>query len=207
MSSSSALLLRATTFAAEKHKNQRRKDASKTPYINHPIGVANYIASIGGVDDPNVLVAALLHDTVEDTNTTFEEIEKEFGKKIRDIVADVTDDKALSKDERKRKQVEHAPHTSTEAKLVKLGDKLYNLRDLREQPIASWGPERVQGYFVWAHQVIQGLRGTNAGLEKALDEEFASHFQVNGTSYPTLPAGDLAAHLEAYYKSMATADK
>ncbi|KAG9352297.1 hypothetical protein JZ751_020710 [Albula glossodonta] len=130
MSSDSVLLLETAHFAAEKHKNQRRKDPEGTPYINHPIGVARILSHEGGVTDIEVLQAALLHDTVEDTDTSFAELEAAFGPKVARIVREVTDDKTLAKQERKRQQVEHAPHCSHQAKLVKLADKLYNLRDL-----------------------------------------------------------------------------
>ncbi|XP_055571828.1 guanosine-3',5'-bis(diphosphate) 3'-pyrophosphohydrolase MESH1 [Falco biarmicus] len=130
MGSEAARLLAAADFAARKHKAQRRKDPEGTPYINHPIGVARILAHEAGVTDLVVLQAALLHDTVEDTDTTFSEIEEQFGEEVRRVVEEVTDDKTLPKMERKRLQVEHAPGSSPQAKLVKLADKLYNLRDL-----------------------------------------------------------------------------
>ncbi|CAJ1049890.1 guanosine-3'%2C5'-bis(diphosphate) 3'-pyrophosphohydrolase MESH1 [Xyrichtys novacula] len=130
MSSDAVLLLETVNFAAEKHRNQRRKDPDKTPYINHPIGVARILSHEGGVTDIQVLQAALLHDTVEDTDTSPAELEEKFGSVVAGIVQEVTDDKSLPKQERKRQQVEHAPHCSHQAKLVKLADKLYNLRDL-----------------------------------------------------------------------------
>lgn len=110
-------------------------------------GVANILVEEGNVDDPDVLVAALLHDTVEDTDTTFEEIEKKFGKKVSGIVAEVTDDKNLPKEERKLLQIKHSPHISHEAKLVKLADKIYNLRDLLKATPVGWTSERVEEYF------------------------------------------------------------
>ena len=113
-------------FAAIKHRDQRRKDPQKTPYINHPIGVANILSEEGDVTDLTTLMAAVLHDTVEDTDTTFEEIEENFGAEIRKIVEEVTDDKKLPKMERKQLQIEHAKHASPKAKVVKLADKLYN---------------------------------------------------------------------------------
>ncbi|XP_026793559.3 guanosine-3',5'-bis(diphosphate) 3'-pyrophosphohydrolase MESH1 isoform X2 [Pangasianodon hypophthalmus] len=130
MSSELPLLLEAISFAAEKHRNQRRKDPDATPYINHPIGVARILSHEGGITDIEVLQAALLHDTIEDTDTTFEELEAMFGNKVARIVQEVTDDKTLPKQERKLLQVKHALHCSHQAKLVKLADKLYNLRDL-----------------------------------------------------------------------------
>ena len=119
--------------------------------------------------------AALLHDTVEDTETTFDEIENHFGKEVRDIVADVTDDKSLPKMERKRRQIEHAPHCCPKAKLVKLADKLYNLRDLDQEVPQGWTPERAAEYFQWASRVVHGLRGSNEALEKCLDDIFKKH--------------------------------
>lgn len=165
-------LVKCADFAAIKHRDQRRKDKEETPYINHPIGVARILAIEGGISDPIILQAALLHDTVEDTETTFEEIEKEFGKSVRDIVAEVTDDKSLPKMERKRLQIKHAPHKSREAKLVKLADKLYNLRDLEKCTPNGWTETRVQEYFQWASQVVNGLRNTNEKLECELDKIF-----------------------------------
>lgn len=166
------LLVKTADFAAKKHKDQRRKDRSKTPYINHPIGVANILAEEGRITELEILQAALLHDTVEDTNTTLDEIEKLFGKRIRDIVDEVTDDKALPKMERKRLQIVNAPHKSRQAKLVKLADKLYNLRDLCRETPEGWTDDRVQEYFEWAYKVVAGLRGTNEALESQLDEIF-----------------------------------
>lgn len=120
----------------------------------------------------DVIQAALLHDTVEDTDTSFEEIESVFGTKIRNIVEEVTDDKKLAKEMRKHLQIVHAPTSSREAKLVKLADKLYNLRDLEMQTPLGWTSKRVQEYFVWSKKVVDGLRGTNESMEKSLDELF-----------------------------------
>lgn len=136
------------------------------------IGVANILTEEGKITNLNVIQAALLHDTVEDTDTTFEEIEKEFGKEIRNIVAEVTDDKSLPKQTRKQLQIEHASTSTYEAKLVKLADKLYNLRDLEKSAPVGWSEERVQEYFRWAKQVVDGLRGVNKQMEESLDELF-----------------------------------
>ncbi|KAG8575358.1 hypothetical protein GDO81_009536 [Engystomops pustulosus] len=165
-------VLEAAHFAAEKHKAQRRKDVEETPYINHPIGVSRILSHEAGISDLSVLQAALLHDTVEDTNTTFLEIEEKFGPEVRRIVEEVTDDKTLPKMTRKQQQIEHAPHCSHKAKLVKLADKLYNLRDLKRSTPKGWSEDRVQEYFQWAFQVVNGLRGTNAVMEKQLDQLF-----------------------------------
>jgi len=167
-----ALLLRALAFAAHKHRDQRRKDAEASPYINHPIALAEVLAREGGISDLEVLAAALLHDTIEDTATTAEELRAQFGARIAGIVAEVTDDKDLPKEERKRLQIEHAPAISHGAKLVKLADKICNLRDVADRPPAQWGLERRQEYFEWAKQVIDGLRGAHRGLEEAFDAAY-----------------------------------
>ncbi|OZJ04517.1 hypothetical protein BZG36_02242 [Bifiguratus adelaidae] len=164
-------LLTTIDFAARKHINQRRKDPQQSPYIVHPIGVAKLLAD-AGVTKLETLQAAILHDTVEDTETTLEELQKVFGRRVRDIVEECTDDKRLPKAERKRLQVVNSPHKSLEAKQVKLADKLYNLRDLTSATPVGWSKERVQEYFEWAKQVVDGIRGTNDVLEAQLDELF-----------------------------------
>lgn len=161
-------------FAAIKHSTQRRKDKEKTPYINHPIGVANILANEGDVIDLNILMAAILHDTVEDTVCSFEEIEEHFGKDIRSIVQEVTDDKNLPKMERKKLQILHAKSASPNAKLIKLADKLYNLRDLQKEIPEGWTKERADEYFIWAKKVVDNCRGTNKKLEDKLDDIFRS---------------------------------
>jgi guanosine-3',5'-bis(diphosphate) 3'-pyrophosphohydrolase len=162
--------IKAVAFAAEKHKNQRRKDAHASPYINHPIALANVLANEGGVSDLNVLIAALLHDTIEDTETTEAELRAEFGEKIASIVLEVSDDKSLPKAERKAQQILHAEHSSPEAKLVKLADKICNLRDMLESPPSDWSLDRKVDYFTWANQVVAKLRGLNKMLDDAFDE-------------------------------------
>ncbi|XP_012276770.1 guanosine-3',5'-bis(diphosphate) 3'-pyrophosphohydrolase MESH1 [Orussus abietinus] len=170
-----ALILKCADFAAKKHSKQRRKDVEQTPYINHPIGVANILIEEGGINNPIVLASALLHDTVEDTETTFEEIEINFGSAVAKIVKEVTDDKTLEKEERKRLQIQNSPKKSHEAKLVTLADKVYNLRDLQRATPVGWTYTRVREYFKWAEAVINGCRGTNAKLETAIDVIFANY--------------------------------
>jgi guanosine-3',5'-bis(diphosphate) 3'-pyrophosphohydrolase len=165
-------LFKALAFAAHKHKDQRRKDVEASPYINHPITLANILANEGRVTDVEVICAALLHDTVEDTDTTPEELEREFGQAIRSIVMEVTDDKTLPKAERKRQQIEHAAHASAKAKLVKLADKISNLRDVANHPPANWPLERRQEYFDWAKQVVDQVRGVHAPLESVFDAAY-----------------------------------
>ena len=161
--------IRAVAFAAEKHRHQRRKDAQSSPYINHPIELADILVSEGGVTDLDVLMAAVLHDTVEDTETTRAELAAHFGERIAGIVMEVTDDKTLPKDTRKRLQVEHAPQLSREARLVKLADKICNLRDILASPPSGWPAQRKRDYFDWAKAVVDGLRGVNERLEIRFD--------------------------------------
>ncbi len=162
-------LIRAIDFAASKHRQQRRKDAEASPYINHPIALARVLAVEGGILDPVVLCAAVLHDTVEDTETSIAELTDVFGAEIAGVVAEVTDDKALDKATRKQLQIEHAAHSSPQAKLVKLADKICNLRDLLASPPAGWPAERKHAYFAWAGRVIDAVRGTHPGLEATFD--------------------------------------
>ncbi|KAH8312075.1 hypothetical protein KR044_009269 [Drosophila immigrans] len=159
-------------YAAQKHSNQRRKDPQATPYINHPINVSTILSSEAGVTDEAVLMAALLHDVVEDTDATFGDVEQLFGADVTGLVREVTDDKSLEKMERKRLQIVNAPINSCRAKLIKLADKLDNLRDLQVNTPTGWTEERREAYFVWAKQVVDGLRGTNAALEEQLDQIF-----------------------------------
>lgn len=163
------LVLKALYFAAEKHRDQRRKGAEASPYINHPIGLANVLWHEGGVTDAVVIAAAILHDTVEDTETTPEELEKEFSKQISDIVSEVTDDQNLPPVLRKRLQVLKAPHASHMAKMVKLADKICNLRDILDAPPEGWTMDRKRRYFDWAKQVVDGVQGTNKKLETVFD--------------------------------------
>ncbi len=166
------LILGAVRFAANKHRNQRRKDAEASPYINHPIELAHVLANEGGIADPVILCAALLHDTIEDTETTLEELQSAFGDQIAGVVMEVTDDKSLKKAERKQLQIEHARHASREAKLVKLADKICNLRDIASTPPADWTQQRKAEYFDWAKKVIEGVRGTHPRLEEIFDETY-----------------------------------
>lgn len=165
-----AAILKALHFAATKHRDQRRKDVEASPYINHPIEVAELLASEGGVTDLLTLQGAILHDTIEDTNTTPEELEAEFGADVRRIVEEVTDDKRLPKAERKRLQIEHAPRLSKHARQIKIADKISNVRGVTSAPPADWSMARRQQYLDWTEQVVAGCRGCNAALEGFYDE-------------------------------------
>ena len=166
------LLLEAVAFAADKHRNQRRKDAEASPYINHPIALASLLKR-EGVDDVVVLCAALLHDTIEDTNTTADELRVLFGEVITSVVLEVTDDKDIDKAERKRLQVANAPMLSERAKLVKLADKICNVYDMVAAPPADWSLTRKREYLEWAKDVVDRIRGTHPGLEGIFDEVYA----------------------------------
>lgn len=167
------LILRAVAFAAHKHRDQRRKDKDASPYINHPIQLAKLLWEDGEVRDAAVIAAALLHDTLEDTETTWRELRGEFGEDIADVVLEVTDTQWIKKVLRKRLQVARARHSSGQAKLVKLADKICNLRDMSAHPPADWDLERKQQYFDWAREVVDQLRGTHAELERKFDEVYA----------------------------------
>lgn len=167
------LLLKALEFSAIKHKNQRRKDIDTSPYINHPISLANILCNEAHVTDVQVICGALLHDTVEDTETEPEELESEFGVEIKNIVMEVTDDQALAKHERKQAQIDHAAEISEQAKLIKLADKISNLRDVSSNPPPHWSLQRRQEYFDWAKKVIDQLRGTDARLERIFDMAYS----------------------------------
>ncbi len=164
-----APLLSALAFAANKHRDQRRKGAEASPYINHPIAVAAVLATEGGVVDEVLLIAAVLHDTIEDTKTTAEELEELFGRPVARLVSEVTDDKALDKSERKQLQIRHAPTLSQQAKQLKIADKICNVRDITECPPAGWSIERRREYLAWAEQVVAGCRGINPQLERVFD--------------------------------------
>ena len=168
-----AALLDALAFAARKHRDQRRKDAEASPYINHPIGVAHALAAEGAVTDPTVLVAAILHDTVEDTQTTLAELEQRFGPAVAGLVRELSDDKSLPKAERKRLQVAHAAAASAGARQIKLADKMCNVRDITDTPPADWSAERRLAYLDWAAAVANACRGVNPGLEAAFDAALA----------------------------------
>jgi guanosine-3',5'-bis(diphosphate) 3'-pyrophosphohydrolase len=163
-------LLAAFDFAADKHRAQRRKSAGDVPYINHPIHVARLLAEVGGVEDENVLMAAALHDTLEDTATTSAELEAAFGPVVCHLVEEVTDDKSLPKAERKRLQIVHASQISPGAALIKLADKIANVADLSHSPPVDWSSQLIREYIDWAEAVVHGLPKVNAALEARFAE-------------------------------------
>jgi guanosine-3',5'-bis(diphosphate) 3'-pyrophosphohydrolase len=172
------ILLRAIDFAARKHRDQRRKDEEASPYINHPISVSLLLAEIGGITDAEVLSAAILHDTLEDTDTTPEELEAAFGMRVRNLVEEVTDDKRLLKPRRKELQIFHAAQLSLDAVLIKLGDKISNVLDVTHSPPADWNIERRREYLDWAEAVVRNCRKVNAALEQRFSHVLAEGRRV-----------------------------
>lgn len=164
-----ALFVRVLAFAAEKHAHQQRRD-SGTPYINHPIQLVYVLCEEAQIKDIDVLCAALLHDTLEDTQTTYNELVENFGQSIADVVMELTDDKALPKQVRKDLQIQRAPHKSLKAKLVGLADKICNLRDLLTHTPKTWSRERLYEYVLWAEQVVAGMQGSHGVLERICHE-------------------------------------
>lgn len=169
-----ALVSRAADFAARRHADQQRKGAAREPYLNHLAEVACLLAeTMGAPDDAALVAAGWLHDTLEDTQTDREELERLFGPRVASLVAEVTDDKSLPKADRKRRQVEAAPHKSAGAKAIKLADKTSNLRSLTASPPEGWERQRIADYIAWAEEVVAGCRGTNAPLEDRFDRAVA----------------------------------
>ncbi len=163
-------ILKGVEFAADKHRLQTRKNKEKTPYIAHPIGVAENLMKTGNVRDASMIIGALLHDTLEDTQTTFSEIEKAFGKDVANYVKELSCDKGLTHSEKNRRQVIEASHKSAGAAQIKLADKLANLSELTHNPPSSWTQERVDQYYEWAQSVIDRLPAANPALKKAVDD-------------------------------------
>ena len=164
------LILKAVGFAAMKHRDQRRKGHGAAPYINHPVEVALLLHKVGGVEDPEILSAALLHDTIEDTKTSPKELEDYFGKRICGIVREVTDDKSLPKEMRKKLQIEHAGSLSTAAALIKIADKICNVLDILHSPPADWNIQRRCEYFDWAEKVVNNCPRVSEALDKRFQE-------------------------------------
>lgn len=174
MEQSTGLIIKAMNFAAEKHSDQKRKDDKASPYINHPIEVTEILWRIGDVRDITLLLASILHDTIEDTDATPEEIKSEFGEEVLSVVLEVTDDKSLPKEVRKQRQVETAPHKSPRAKMLKIADKISNVQDIISTPPSDWSLERRQEYVLWSERVVAGLRGVNEKLENYYDDLLAN---------------------------------
>jgi (p)ppGpp synthase/HD superfamily hydrolase len=184
-------LLMSVHFAADKHRDQRRKGRESCPFINHPIEVAEILSRVGGVTDVATLQGAILHDTIEDTETTGEELEGRFGAEVRRLVEEVTDDQRLPKAERKRLQIEHAPQLSPKAKLIKIADKISNVRDVTYFPPAHWPHQRRCDYLDWAEKVVAGLRGSNQAVEELFDQTLKEGrgLLASPSDNPPVPSG------------------
>ena len=166
-------ITRAYALAAARHVTQKRKGEARAPYINHLCEVAELVAEATDGADENLIIAAILHDTIEDTETTYGEILTLFGHDVADLVQEVTDDTSLPSRERKRRQIENAPNHSTRAKILKLCDKTSNIRAIATSPPAEWSEQRRLDYLDWARSVIDGLRGVHADCEARFDEALA----------------------------------
>ncbi len=165
-------ILDAARFAAEKHAQQRRKGENGEPYFNHLLEVAELIAASSRDLDVELVMAAFLHDTVEDTGVTLPELEEHFGKDVAALVAEVTDDKSLPKETRKKLQVQNTPKKSPRAQTLKLADKISNLRAIVTSPPVGWNLERKRQYFEWAKQVVSGIGDPNAYLKAEFDQVY-----------------------------------
>ena len=173
-----SLFLKALHFAADKHRDQRRKGVDASPYINHPIYVAQILSDIAGINDVEVLCGAVLHDTVEDTDATLHDIEHAFGLRIARIVEEVSDDKSLKKKARKQAQIDHASSISREGALVKVADKIANIRDVASNPPPDWDTERRMGYLDWAEQVVARCKPEAPELVHYFEESLANAREV-----------------------------
>lgn len=193
-------LVRAMRFAVYKHRLQRRKNKDQESYAVHPFSVEEKLER-AGVRDENILCAAVLHDTVEDTEASIEEIRKEFGEEVAGIVSEVTDDKSLPKYQRKLNQIEKAKTISVGGLLVKLADKLDNLWDIMDNPPEEWEPERVEGYIVWCKAVTDEIGKRNFGSAEA---ELSSSYLLCklGTFYKKSGVNRSNVLLDDYIASM-----
>jgi len=187
-------IIAACRYAAEKHANQRRKNADKTPYINHPLEVADFLTT-HGVTDCDTIIGAVLHDVIEDTDGTPDEIQNMFGENVLSIVLEVSDDKSLNKIERKRIQITHAKSISDSAKLVKLADKYSNISGLLTDPPTSWSDEIIKGYVYWGMAVCRNLYGVDTDIDSALQQLF-KQFDID----VDMSDKELMTNVEQYYK-------
>ncbi len=184
-----AIILKAAEFAAHRHRDQKRKGRSQRPYIGHCIEVARLIADSGDIGDSDILAAALLHDTVEDTATSHEEIDQAFGHVVGGYVRAVTDDKTLTRSRQRELQIEHAPHMSDGAKLIKLADKISNIREIGVDPPMHWEVQRCEEYFTWGARVVDALGRINPALEALFAQTLADSTRLLARQ-PSRPGGD-----------------
>jgi (p)ppGpp synthase/HD superfamily hydrolase len=175
-------ILKGVEFAMQKHQFQERKNSKKTPYVIHPIGVADHIMRVGKVYDADVIIAALMHDTINEGLATKEELTKNFGKAVASYVEEVTDDQAIPVKERKKKQIIQALHQSKGASLIKLSDKWHNLNTLMKDPPSGWNREKMDLYFQWAQAVAENLPEVNAPLKESLHETIAHYWEAQSVN-------------------------
>ena len=168
-----SLVVRAAAFAAHRHGHQKRKGKDKLPYITHPLEVARILIEEAGEDDPVVIAAAILHDTVEDAGVTVAELIERFGSDVAAVVLELTDDKLLPKEERKRLQIVNAPGKSVRAAKVKMADKIANLRDVANDPPTDWDQARKRRYFEWSREVVSALPNVSPRLAAIFEETYA----------------------------------
>lgn len=166
-------VMAALAFAARAHANQRRKGAAQEPYVNHLIEVAELVAEATGGGDEDALIAALLHDVVEDTPITAEELAAQFGAEVARVVVENSDDMTLPKDARRRARIESAPRKSARARLVKSADLISNLRAMAASPPAGWPVDRKLGYLEGCRALMDAARGPNPWIEARFDETAA----------------------------------
>ncbi|EFO18322.1 hypothetical protein LOAG_10172 [Loa loa] len=172
-----SLIIEAVDLAARRHRQQRRKDAAQTPYVNHPIGVAYILTSEGQITDTTTIIAAILHDIVEHTKTTDEEIRKMFGDEIADIVKECTMVRSMKREARMKSELEKASKLSHKAKLVQLADKLNNIRDIERGTPLGWTKQHVTEYIIFAKDLLSKIRGIHGPLESALDDIINKHIK------------------------------
>ncbi|NOQ24273.1 MAG: HD domain-containing protein [Bacteroidales bacterium] len=177
-STSKQVIIDAVSFAAERHKNQARKGLGKIPYINHPIQVAKLLSDFGEEND-ELIISALLHDVIEDTTKDEKEIKElsniilnKFGEIVLLIVLEVSDNKSLPVEERKRLQIVHTPTLSDSAKKLKIADKICNILDIKNDPPVNWTVERKLKYLDWSKQVVSGAKGLNEKLDQHFDQVY-----------------------------------
>jgi guanosine-3',5'-bis(diphosphate) 3'-pyrophosphohydrolase len=164
------LVSEAADFAARRHSGQQRKGRGSEPYVNHLAEVANLLSIAADGTDAELVAAGWLHDTIEDTATTREELAQEFGERVTALVVEVTDDMTLPKQERRQKQIVDAPRKSPGAKLIKIADKISNIRArILPQPSQEERDDLID-YVGWAEKVVAGCRGVNAVLDRMFDE-------------------------------------
>jgi guanosine-3',5'-bis(diphosphate) 3'-pyrophosphohydrolase len=172
------LVSEAAELAARRHNGQRRKGRGEEPYINHLAEVANMLCAVTNGEDAELVAAAWLHDTVEDSDTTYDELAQRFGLRVAGLVVECTDDMSLPKSERRQRQIADTPKKSHAARLIKIADKISNIRARIFADPSGEQREELADYVAWAEQVVAGCRGGNATLDALFDEAVANARQA-----------------------------